>query len=208
MPTKIGLVSDIHATPAPLKEALAIFRGEGVASILCPGDIAGYGDELDESVQLLIDNHCQTILGNHEIWQLEDAAEGEASQTLAFFRTLPSMLDLVIEGKRLYMAHASPPQSYKEGIRLLDENGEIVPLQKASWAGRLAAFDYDVLVVGHTHQMFAEKLGQTLIINPGSTVFNHSCAILSLPEMAIQWFPLSGKTPVKVWNWGGQINAC
>ena len=208
MSTRIGLVSDVHATPAPLKEALSILKKEGVGTVLCPGDIAGYGDELDETVQLLIDCDCKAILGNHEIWQLEDAAEGEESLAQAYFRTLPAMLDLMIEGKRLYVAHASPPQSCLEGIRLLDQAGNIIPDQKERWTERLAAFDYDVLVVGHTHQVFAERLGRTLVINPGSTKFNHTCAILRLPDMALQWFPLSNRAPVKVWNWGAnQINA-
>ena len=41
MPAKIGLISDVHATAKPLKEALSIFQREGVDLILCAGDIAG-----------------------------------------------------------------------------------------------------------------------------------------------------------------------
>jgi len=48
MSVKIGLISDMHATPGPLKEALSIFREEGVDRILCAGDVAGYGTELDQ----------------------------------------------------------------------------------------------------------------------------------------------------------------
>ena len=62
--------------------------------------------------------------------------------------------------------------------------------------------DYDVLVVGHTHQVYAEFIGNTLVVNPGSSVFNHCCAILRLPEMTVQMFPLSGKKIEKTWNWG------
>ena len=47
-----------------------------------------------------------------------------------------------------------------------------------------------------------EQLGNILVINPGSTVFNHTCAVLSLPDMKVRIFPLSGKTPRKTWNWG------
>ena len=41
----------------------------------------------------------------------------------------------------------------------------------------------------------------TLVVNPGSTVFNHSCAILSLPEMTLQVLPLSGQPVRRTWNW-------
>lgn len=54
MTVKIGLISDVHATAAPVREALAILQREGVETILCPGDIAGYGTELELTVELLI----------------------------------------------------------------------------------------------------------------------------------------------------------
>jgi predicted phosphodiesterase len=59
-----------------------------------------------------------------------------------------------------------------------------------------------VLIVGHTHQVFTEYLGDILVINPGSSAFNHSCAILHLPEMRVQTFALSGKAIERTWNWG------
>ena len=47
---------------------------------------------------------------------------------------------------------------------------------------------------------------QVLVINPGSTQFNHTCMILTLPEMTVQTFALQGKDPVKSWNWGKFIH--
>jgi hypothetical protein len=88
---------------------------------------------------------------------------------------------------------------------LLDIDGTLIEAERARWTeylmGHLQGFRHDVLLVGHTHQVFCEQLGNTLVINPGSTLFNHTCAILSLPEMSVEWFGLSGKQPVKAWNW-------
>jgi len=100
------------------------------------------------------------------------------------------------------MVHASPPDSLMGGIRLLDEQGEPMDEQMACWNGRLQGFAYDVLVVGHTHQVFAERLAGTLVINPGSTLCNHSCAVLSFPGLEVEWFALSGRTLRRSWNWG------
>jgi putative phosphoesterase len=202
MSTKLGIASDIHAAPQPLEEALTIFQREGVEIILCPGDIAGYGNNLDDCITLLEKTGCQTILGNHDIWYLEDHLEQPDTVASQFFRHLPLTLELQLEGKKVFMVHASPPDSIMEGIRLLDEEGTIMQQQKSNWTRRLSEFDYDVLIVGHTHQVFAEQLGSTLIVNPGSTEFNHTCGILSLPDMQFQVFALSHKQPVKAWNWG------
>ncbi len=202
MTTRIGLISDVHATLAPVREALAIFRREGVETILCAGDIAGYGSELDATVELLIDSGCRSILGNHDLWYLshrDPALDGAAER---YLRSLPRLFHHAAAGKTLYMVHASPPDSLLEGIRLLDEQGTLVAGQQSSWSALLHDFADDVLLVGHTHQVFAEPLGSTLVINPGSTCFNHTCAILYLPELRVEVLPLGGKQPLLSWNWG------
>ena len=202
MPTRIGLISDLHATAAPVREALSIFKQHGVEMILCPGDIVGYGEEDAETIDLLRESCCQATLGNHEIWYLEEAEPDNDNPTISYLRSLSSILELNIEGKNIYMVHASPPLSYMDGIKLLDENGKILPEEKEYWTEQLVGFEPEVLIVGHTHQVFAEQIGTTFVINPGSTMFNHTCAILELPSLSYEFFPLSGKTPVKSWNWG------
>ena len=202
MSTRIGLISDPHATAAPVAEALSLFKAAGVDRIFCAGDIAGYGKELEQTLDLLIEGDCRAVIGNHDLWFVQDSADKQRTRTGTFFSTLPSVLELGIEGKKLYMVHASPPRSYMEGIKLLDEWGEILAERKQEWSERLQGFEYDVLVVGHTHQVFAERLANTLVINPGSTKFNHSCAILDLPGLEFRVLPLSGQKVVKTWNWG------
>ena len=206
--TGIGLLSDVHATPEPVAEALALFKSRDVDRILCPCDIAGYGADLDHTVALLLEHDYQVVLGNHDIWHLEKHAADEETLASRWFGSLPRVLQLTIEGKRLYMVHASPPDSVKNGIRLLDIDGNLIVAEKARWTGyllgHLLGFRHDVLLVGHTHQVFCEQLGNTLMINPGSTRFNHTCAILSLSEMSMEWFGLSGKQPVMSWNWADE----
>ena len=70
MTTRIGLISDVHATPGPVAEALTCFKSRGVEQVFCLGDIAGYGEELEETVALLITHQCRAIQGNHEAWYL------------------------------------------------------------------------------------------------------------------------------------------
>lgn len=202
MSVKVGIISDVHATPAPVQEALGIFQREAVDTILCAGDIAGYGRKLEQTVTLLRDHSCQVILGNHDLWWLSRLDYQTEGPTERYLRALPMMVELSFEKKIIHMVHASPPESLLEGIKLLDENAVLLQEQKDYWADYLKTFPFDVLVVGHTHQVFAEKIGHTLVINPGSTLFNHTCAVLTLPEMDVEIFSLSGKEPVMSWNWG------
>lgn len=202
MPVKIGLISDVHASAAPLREALALLRGEGVDALLCPGDIAGYGSELAATVDLLTASGCRSVLGNHDLWWLKGPDRDAGGSVESYLRTLPPEIELTLEGKRLHMVHASPPGSLLAGIRLLDEDGGLIPEQLELWTEHLKSFPFDVLVVGHTHQVFAARLGRMLVVNPGSTRFNHTCAVLSLPEMEVRFLALGGSKPVLAWNWG------
>lgn len=202
MTTKIGLISDPHATVAPLAEALAIFRREGVAQVFCAGDIGGYGNELDETVALLQRHGVRAIRGNHELWALEQDEFPGSSTSRDYFAALPAALALTIEGISLYMVHAEPPDRVSRGLRLFDQHGTVIPQTCAAWQQRLAGFDHEVLILGHTHQVYAVQLGRTLVINPGSCRYNHSCAILTLPQLQLEWFSLGGQVIETVWNWG------
>jgi len=200
---KIGLISDVHAYPEPLREALELFRRERVATILCGGDVAGYGSDLNTTVQLLIESGCQAVTGNHDLWYLERHDSGVDSEATAWLRSLPRRVELTVAGQRIVMVHASPPDSLLDGIRLLDEEGRLLADEQARWSEKLRDCCSEVLIVGHTHQVFAEQLGRVLAVNPGSTCFNHSCAILQLPELTVTIHPLGGHSePLLAWNWG------
>jgi predicted phosphodiesterase len=199
---KIGLISDVHASPEPLQLALATLRQHDVEFILCAGDVAGYGSELDATVGLLLEYRCRVVLGNHDLWTIWESENNFDNQTYKYLRTLPVQDQLNVADTDLCMVHGSPPDSLMEGIKLLDEQGEIVPAQMAFWSEALGGCHCDVLIVGHTHQVFAEKLGETLVINPGSTVFNHTCAVVSLPEREVKFLALGDNLPVKSWHWG------
>ena len=203
MTTKIGIISDTHSTSAPLKEAIALFRRENVDTIICAGDIAGYGeDDLQETIDILLKNKCLMISGNHDLESIGMDLGSISHEIQLFFNSLPRKLELTIENKKIYVVHASPPDKQHGGIKLLDQEGSVLPDNKLYWTEKLASLDCDVLVVGHSHQVFAEKLGKVLVLNPGSTCFNHSCMILSLPNMKVTTYALSSKEILRTWNWG------
>lgn len=206
MTTRIGLVSDVHSSPEPLRQALEIFRSEQVDEIICAGDIAGYYDTLLPTVELLAASNCKSIVGNHDQDYLEKPTPDDDPSIRDYLQNLPLFLDLEIEQKRLFAVHASPPCEQHGGIKLLDQQGNTIGERINEWTLTLSEFDYDVLIVGHTHQVYAERIGKLLVVNPGSSVFNHSCMILSLPDMEVETFALGNQTLVKCWNFGMLFN--
>ena len=208
MTTRIGLISDVHSSPEALAEALQIFTEKQVDDIICAGDIAGYYDGLLPTIQLLAGSNCKTIVGNHDqSWLEENTVEqggGDSSEIRNYLQQLPQTLQLSIEGKRLFVVHANPPSEQHGGIKLRNRYGEIVAERKAEWNQLLADFEYDVLIVGHTHQVYAEQLGKVLVINPGSVPFNHSCMVLSLPELRVETYALGDREIIHCWNFSMQ----
>ncbi|HEC29194.1 MAG TPA: YfcE family phosphodiesterase [Gammaproteobacteria bacterium] len=203
MPAKIGLISDTHSTTKPLEEAMSVFRRERVDDIICAGDVAGYGeDELMQTIDLLIENDCKVIAGNHDNLSSDFDYGDNEERIKDYINSLPGTLELTIEGKRILVVHAHPPDSQHGGIKLLDPDGHVFPERRERWRKELENIDCDILIVGHTHQVFAEKLGDVLVINPGSTLYNHTCMILTLPDMDVQIYSLSNMEPVTTWNWG------
>lgn len=201
----IGLISDVHAAPEPVAEALSIFKKAGVQKILCAGDIAGYNQQLEATIKLLVESHCQTIKGNHDLQYLDHHEDELNNFSSEFLKQLPDSYATTIEGKSVYMVHAQPPDACQGGIKLLDKHGLIMPEKIAQWTQTLQTFAYDVLIVGHTHQVYAQWIGDTLVVNPGSSTFNHCCMILRLPQMTVQMFALQGQAIATTWNWGEHV---
>lgn len=200
MTTRIGIISDIHASPEPLQQALDIFDKANVAEIICAGDIAGYFDQLNACINLLKNHRCKTIIGNHDQSYLEENPDRVNSEEYIYLKALPETIELLVEGKNILVVHAAPPSLQHGGIKLLDKDGELISQRVLDWTEKLKPVDCDLLIVGHSHQVFALQLGDVFVINPGSSQFNHSCMILSLPDMRVDTIALENKTILKSWN--------
>ena len=140
---RIGLISDLHASPRALEDALALFREQRVTQILCGGDIAGYFDTVAETVDLLKTVNCDCIIGNHDVSYL--SGEQTDKNVCDFLSALPTNRRYTIDGCRIYLVHAEPPDELHGGIKLLDIDGEFIESRLQQWEERLQDFDADIL---------------------------------------------------------------
>ena len=63
---RIGIISDIHANLEALREALAALELMGIDTVMCLGDVVGYGAQPNECCDLIRRVARATILGNHD----------------------------------------------------------------------------------------------------------------------------------------------
>jgi len=63
---KLALISDIHGNLPALEAVFQSIAAENVQSIVCLGDIVGYGARPNECVELLRDKCIPSLMGNHD----------------------------------------------------------------------------------------------------------------------------------------------
>src|SRR5580658_1147752 len=67
---RYAVISDIHGNLESLTVALGLVQ-EG-DTLLCSGDIVGYGPNPNECVALVRERAAQTVLGNHDVAAIEN----------------------------------------------------------------------------------------------------------------------------------------
>ncbi len=193
----IGFIADIHAQAQALEDALLRLEDAGAEQIFCAGDLAGYFDELDACIRLLQRHRVRSVLGNHDLEFLSRHPDSAAARWLA---ALPRSLSLDLDGRRILLVHGAPPQDTDRGIRLLDADGHWIKGEVTAWHERLAEVETDLLVVGHSHQVYRRRFGSLLLLNPGSTVFNHSAALVETEQLTVRFLPLEQRAILPSWN--------
>jgi putative phosphoesterase len=161
---KLGVVSDVHNHVEALEYALGQLRDSDL--IVQLGDLVSDYRADPRIIDLARRRGLVGILGNHEKGILLDRASrvraSLAAAELSFLEQLPPGRELEWDGRRIGLAHGAP----------WDEPAEVrcayVFAHDAAALSRVAASGCQVVVLGHTHQPMMQRLGGTLIMNPGS----------------------------------------
>ncbi|MGA2224680.1 MAG: metallophosphoesterase [Syntrophobacteraceae bacterium] len=167
---KVAVISDIHGNLEAFREVLADIDKIGADSIICLGDLIGYGPNPEEVVQLLRSRSIPSIMGNHELalaradfldWFNETARESlvlSESLISAETRNWLRDLDATLVFEEALFVHGCPPDSITEYIFELDDEG----LEEI-----FSKMDNQICFVGHTHTLEA-------ILFADATVRHHS----------------------------------
>jgi putative phosphoesterase len=160
---KLGIVSDMHATPTALRRALDDMPS--VDRVLCAGDAISEYRFCAETVEILQQVQALCIQGNHEMvlfggrnpQYLKKCQNEFAPELLNLLASAPTSLTLDAAGARLLMVHGSPWRPFNEYV--FPGSGQLA---------RFAHLPYDFVVLGHTHIPMVHHANGVTVINPGS----------------------------------------
>lgn len=184
---RLGIVSDIHCNIAGLERALDVMGP--VDDLLCLGDCIYEYRFSNEVVALLRARGAIVIQGNHEETFLGPAGARARAQPwidaglMGWLSEQPARRLLRYGSRRVLMVHSTP----------WEPRGEYVHPRSPSLA-RFAEADADIVLFGHTHAQLSRRIGNVLVVNPGSAgeARDHgngrllSCAVLETASGAVR----------------------
>lgn len=173
----VGIISDVHANVMALEAVLGVLHQESVDTIVCLGDLMGYGPSPNETIDLLKNEGVRCTLGPADERIAFDFArgsaprEGVADETLEwtqtiieqrhveFLRRLPVQLRIDTPYGRMRFFHSSPERSGAR-LNLHQDEKDLVKILEANKC--------NVLAYGGSHVPFIRELPNGWIVNPGS----------------------------------------
>ncbi|HKY94214.1 MAG TPA: metallophosphoesterase family protein [Kiloniellales bacterium] len=179
----VAIISCIHGNLPALEAVWADIRGRGITEVLCLGDLVGYGPWPAEVVRFIEEKRVPTIqgcwdegigeekgdCGCHFVseaegaageWSYQWTAERIGERERAFLKRLPPAIAARAGGSRLVAVHGSPRSAHEY---LTAETHELVLYERAGSAGA------DVLLFGHTHVPYVERIEGQLALSVDTT---------------------------------------
>jgi protein phosphatase len=172
---RIALISDIHGNLPAFEATLADIDRRRITRIICLGDLAGKGPHGDVVVDRCR-SHCEGVVrGNWDDglatqaptdptlrWHQERLGAGR----LAYFRTLPNTIDVVLSGQHVRLLHASP-----QGVwtRVFQEDPD-EKLQAMFANTDFTGYENtpDIVAYGDIHEAFVRTFERKTLLNVGS----------------------------------------
>ncbi len=171
---KIAVISDIHGNLYALMRALEDIEDQKADTIICLGDLVGYGPHPNEVVAMIKRRNIICLKGNYDASVVDENytfirensinsfslpwAVGELRAANRFYlNSLPNSITLEFEGKKILFVHGSPNKINEYMLEDGDNTSEIMKNLKE-----------DVLVCAHTHIPSIKQFGDKLFVNDGS----------------------------------------
>ena len=171
---RIAAISDVHGNLYALMRVLESIDSENIDTIICLGDLVGYGSQPNEVISLIRKRHILCIKGNYDnsvidkgFTYIRDTAinsfslpwtvEELRTSNKYFLENQPDRISLNIQNKEIVFVHGSQ-RKINEYLTHDYENLEEV----------MTEFNGDILVCAHTHIPYLKEFKDKLLVNCGS----------------------------------------
>ena len=179
---KIAIISDIHGNLEALKTVLNDIEKRNIDKIYCLGDIIAKGSHSLECVRLIKDKCEVVIKGNCDLYYTSDFDLSKMSEedvnrinwnkskldkdAVDYLKSLPYCYEFYMSGRLIRLLHAHPEQidKFAGNIDKIDRIYGLVLPSNNTVSNEKA----DVLIYGHIHTPYVQKMYNRYIINTGS----------------------------------------
>ncbi len=186
MVERIGVIGDIHAEDAHLKEALTVLEDRGLELVLATGDIADGAGSLDLCCELLAARDVIAVSGNHDRWllsgtarDLPDATDAASvsERSRAFLAGLPRMVELSTPAGLALLCHGLGPNDMAkvgpdDSGYALESNDELQSLIRNGY--------FRWVINGHSHRRMVRAFPGVTVINAGTLKRSHAPCFLEI----------------------------
>lgn len=183
---RIAIISDVHGNLEALKTTLADIKKRNIDKIFCLGDIVEKGCHAEECVKLVRENCEVVVQGNCDVdmdtsiyktckhnisvelmharvnW-LNSLLSEESKQYLL---NLPFCYEFYMSGSLIRMFHAHPEK--KTGVIINEDSYETKYRMFEPSENTVSQEVADVVIYGHLHAPFMNKMYNKTLINVGS----------------------------------------
>ena len=179
---KLAIISDIHGNLEALKSVLKDIKERNIDKIVCLGDIIAKGSNQHECIEL-IKNNCNVILqGNcdkyftsdidlshktdKEIKRIKWNKSKLTQEDAKYLSELPYCFEFYMSGRLIRLFHATPENinDFVGNIDSIDRLYKLFLPSNNTNSNQLA----DIVIYGHIHTQFIQKIYNRTIINTGS----------------------------------------
>lgn len=166
------VLSDIHAN-LPALQAVIDDAGQHDTVFFC-GDLVGYYPWPDHAIETAREEHFLGVRGNHDEALVAESTfgfnsvaaealrwteENLSEESRAYLKELPYTRREEVQGADVLVVHGSPAAPVSEYVYPEQVTEQFLERQNVN---------ADVLLLGHTHVPFVKRVGETLVVNPGS----------------------------------------
>lgn len=179
----IAVLADIHANYEALEAVYRDISGRQVETVLCAGDLVGYGPSPNEVINFIRERGIITVKGNYDDGTAnskedcgcrfsddQQKALGYASicwtnsnvdeANKKYLGSLSPYYSFMVEGKKVLLVHGSPDDPLLGYLDIDRDTVELEIIAQNSGA--------DIIIFGHTHIPYHLILDGIHLINAGS----------------------------------------